>query len=282
MGHNLTGKEKIQQTLRVNTLKTTLSDIKYKFIKKGATFEKIQWLKDGFNIYGVNFSLGATLEYLLGQYSIQEAASQFPVEVMSPKPYENILDMCAAPGGKTSQIAAWMKNKGVLVAVDSNRKRAYSLENQLERCGVENGIVYWGDASEFDFGNEKFDRVLLDAPCSGNYVTDPNWFKKRKLVDIKKNSENQKKLLKSAMDNVKQNGVLIYATCSLEPEENEINIQWLLENYPIKLELFEGPGNPGLTNVLGNNLDKELEKTMRFWPELNNTQGFFIAKVVKK
>ena len=282
MGHILTGKEKTQQALRVNSLKTTLLDIKKEFFKKGAKFEKIQWLKEGFYINEVNFSLGSTIEYLLGYYSIQEAASQLPVEVMSPKPYEKILDMCAAPGGKTSQIAAWMKNKGVLAAIDSNRKRLYSLENHLERCGVINSIVYWGDSSEFNFGNDKFDRILLDAPCSGNYVTDSNWFKKRKLDDIKKNSENQKKLLKAAMYNIKQSGVIIYTTCSLEPEENEFNIQWLLENYPVKLELFEGPGSSGLKEIFGYKLNKELSKTMRFWPELTNTQGFYIAKVVKK
>lgn len=282
MGHELTGKEVTRQSLRVNTIKTSLPEIERRFINKKAEFEKINWLRDGFYISEVQFSLGSTIEYLLGYYSIQEAAAQLPVEVMAPRSFERILDMCSAPGGKTTQISAWMNNQGVLVAVDSSRRRLYSLENQLERCGVKNCIVYWGNSAEINYEANFFDKILLDAPCSGNFVTDQNWFKKRTLEDVKKNSDEQKKLLDSALKQLKSNGVLIYSTCSLEPEENENNIQWLLDNYPIELESFTGPGLPGLTEAFEYKFSKKLLKTMRLWPDINHTQGFFIAKVMKK
>jgi NOL1/NOP2/sun family putative RNA methylase len=282
MGHELTGNEITQQSLRVNTLKTTIAEVKQKFSNKNTTFEKIDWLRDGFNVAEAKFSLGATIEYLLGLYSIQEAAAQLPVEVMAPEPFEMVLDMCAAPGGKTTQISAWMNNQGVLIAVDSSRRRLYSLENHLERCGVQNCITFWGNAAEIDYGNIYFDKIMLDAPCSGNFVTDPYWFRKRTLKDISKNSEEQRKLLSAALRHLKHDGVLIYTTCSLEPEENEFNIQWILDNYSIELKSFAGPGSPGLTEWCEYQFSKELSKTMRFWPDINHTQGFYVAKVVKK
>ena len=280
LGHTLSGREKTRKAIRLNSLKAPENIIE-RLGSLGARLSKISFLHNGYYIDGSEFSLGASFEYLMGYYTLQEAASQFVVEVLDPQPGESILDTCAAPGIKTSQIAAHMENKGSITALDINRKRLYVLENSLERMGVENCIAYHGDILELDLGEQLFDRVVIDAPCSGNYVNDSNWFGKRTLNDVERNSENQENFLARGMDLLKPGGVLVYATCSLEPEENELNIDWLLEYYDAHLETFEGPGSPGLTQIFDTTLNSELVKTMRLWPEETGTQGFYIAKVVK-
>jgi len=263
----------------VNTLLTTHKSIQERLSDRGAKLSKIPWLKDGFAVDATPFSLGASFEYLLGLISIQEAAAQFAVETLEPQPGDKVLDMCAAPGGKTTQIAAWMKNKGILVAIDESRERLYALENNLERCCVECCLAYRGDANELGLGS--FDRVILDAPCSGNYVTDLNWFKKRTLKNVIDNSERQKRLLLSAIRNLKHGGTLIYTTCSLEPEENEVNVDWLINENLVEIKPLTGPGSPGLTEVDGKRLSQELEKTRRFWPDETGTQGFYVMKAIR-
>ena len=281
LGHELTGDERAQKALRVNTLKTDDAVLVERLRSLGASLRKIEYLRDGYAIEGSPFSLGASFEYLLGHYTIQEAASQFPVEVLGPQPGETVLDMCAAPGGKTTQIAAHMGNRGAVVAVDIDRSRLYALENSLERCGVENCIVYHSDVNELEFEEVRFDRVLLDAPCSGNYVIDEDWFNKRSLEDVEWNAERQRGLLDTAVGLLKAGGVLVYTTCSLETEENELTVKWLLDNHDVELEGIEGPGSPGIINVFGEKLDDDIARCMRFWPDETETQGFFVAKVVK-
>ena len=281
LGHTLSGREKTRKAIRLNTLKAP-EDIIERLGSLGAKLSKVSFLRDGYYVDGSEFSLGASFEYLLGYYTLQEAASQFVAEVLDPQPGENILDTCAAPGIKTTQIAAYMENMGTITAVDIDRRRMYALENSLERMGVENCVAYHGDIMELDFGDQLFDRVVIDAPCSGNYVNDSNWFGKRTLNDVDRNSEYQENFLSRGMELLKPGGVLIYATCSLEPEENELNIDWLLEYYDAHLEAFEGPGSPGISQIFDTTLNPELEKTMRFWPEETGTQGFYIAKVVKE
>jgi 16S rRNA C967 or C1407 C5-methylase (RsmB/RsmF family) len=184
MGHELRGDERTRRAIRVNTLLAAKEEVVARLEARGAKLTSIPWLRDGLHVEGGETSFGASFEYLLGLYSIQEAAAQFPVEVLAPAGGEVVLDMCAAPGGKTTQAAAWMGNRGVVVAVDVRRDRLYALENNLERTGVENCVAYNADAAALDYGGTTFDRILLDAPCSGNYVTDREWFKKRDIGDV--------------------------------------------------------------------------------------------------
>ncbi|MCX6649042.1 MAG: RsmB/NOP family class I SAM-dependent RNA methyltransferase [Candidatus Bathyarchaeota archaeon] len=281
MGHDLRGDERTRRAIRVNTLLARVEEVVAKLAARGAKLTPIPWLRDGLYIEGGESSAGSSFEYLLGLYAMQEAAAQFPVEVLAPAAGEVVLDMCAAPGGKTAQAAAWMGNKGTIVSVDVKRDRLYALENNLERLGVENCVAYCADAVELDYGGTLFDRVLLDAPCSGNYVTDREWFRKRDIGDVEKNSLEQRRLLGAAVGLLKQGGTLVYTTCSLEPEEDELNVQWLLENHDVKVEEVGGPGSPALTEVLGRSLSPEIAKCRRFWPDETGTQGFFVAKVVK-
>lgn len=281
LGHSLKGNEKTRKALRVNTLKISSVKLVEKLESLGVRLSEIEFVKDGFYIDRSPFSLGASFEYLMGFITMQEAAAQFPVLVLSPEEKDNVLDMCAAPGGKTTQIASFMKNKGVIVAIDKKKDRVYALENNLERSGVKNTVVYCMDVRTFVSEGILFDKILLDAPCSGNFMIDGDWFEKRDLEGIEKSAEMQKELIRKGISLLKKGGVMVYATCSLEPEENELNMQWMLENFDVKLEKIEGPGSEGLTEVLGKKLKPEISKCRRFWPDEMKTQGFFIAKIRK-
>jgi len=273
----------LKPSLRINSLKTTEEKIISRLKGLGVKLTKIQYTDFGY-YYESKFSLGATSEYLQGYYYMQEAASQLPPQVLEPKPGDTILDMCAAPGSKTTQIAQYMKNEGTLVALDSDTRRLFALRNNLERCGVTNAVLYKKD-SRFVFDLRlQFDKILLDAPCSGNYVVEQEFFTRKSVDGIRERSRLQKELLKAAIKVLKKNGTLVYSTCSLEPEENEMNIEWVLSKYPeMKLEQVNlDIGDDGLTEVFGKKLNPEIKKCRRFWPTKTNTEGFFIAKLVKK
>ena len=281
LGSDLSGDEKTPKAIRINPLKTTGTKLLEILSWQDVKLEKIPFLDYGYKVIESPFSLGASIEYLLGLYSLQETASQYPVQVLAPSPTDRVLDMASAPGGKTTQAAAYMQNKGVLVAIDINRNRLYATENNVERCGVTNTSIHHLDALNFP-DQPVFSKILLDAPCSGNYTTDRHWFKKRTEQDILRNAELQKQLLTKALKLLESGGTLVYSTCSLEPEENEYNIQWLLENHKVKLEPLDGPGSPALTTIFDTTIDDQISGCRRFWPDQTGTQGFFVAKVVKQ
>jgi len=284
LGEKVPQQVSLTQTLRVNTLRIEEDKLVKRLESLGVKLQKIPWLKHGYIAESAKFSLGAITEALLGYYYLQEAAAQAPVEVLDPKCEELVLDCCAAPGGKTTQIAQHMENKGSLIVLEKKSHRLPSLRNNLERMGVSNAAVYHMDSLKAEKLGLKFDKILLDAPCAGNYATDPEWFDKRMLDDIKHSAEFQRELLKTAISVLKPGGVLVYSTCSLEPEENELNMHWLLENNPgLVLEpVIAGQGDPGLTDVFGQRLHPSIANCRRFWPHKTNTEGFFIAKVRRR
>jgi NOL1/NOP2/sun family putative RNA methylase len=273
---------KPKYALRINTLKTNGSFMKSALEKKGVKLFPIPGVKNGF-WYEADFSLGATPEYLLGHYYLQEAASQLPVLALEPKAGDVVLDMAAAPGSKTTQLAQLMRDKGVIVALDSDHLRIDALRNNLERMGVSCAVVLKKDARFIADLKISFDKILLDAPCSGNFCIEEDFFAKRTLEDIRLKSRVQKDLLKAAYKVLKTGGTLVYSTCSLEPEEDEIVVDWFIKNYPnMHLETIDIPlGSPGVTSFEKNIFDKSLSLTRRFWPHKSLTQGFFIAKLVK-
>ncbi|MGV8141273.1 MAG: NOL1/NOP2/sun family putative RNA methylase [Candidatus Woesearchaeota archaeon] len=273
----------LKHSLRVNTLKISETEIIERLKGLGVKLTKIPYTDYGY-YYNAKFSLGATPEYLQGYYYLQEAASQLPPKVLAPKSEDTVLDMCAAPGSKTTQIAQYMKNNGTIIALDADPRRLFALRNNLERCGITNTILYKKDSRfVFDLGMQ-FDKILLDAPCSGNYVVEKEFFTKKSVDGIRERARLQKELLKSAIRVLKKGGTLVYSTCSLEPEEDEMNIDWVLSKYPeMKLEQTGlDIGDEGLTDVFGKKLNPEIKKCRRFWPEKTGTEGFFIAKMIKK
>ncbi len=270
---------KLPTTLRVNTLKTSAKEIISRLEKLGVKLEKIPFTKNGYKAES-KFSLGAITEFLLGYYYLQEAAAQLPVEVLDPKPTDIVLDCCAAPGGKTTQMAALMKNQGTIISYELKPHRIPSVLMNLERCGVTNTTVF---QENFAKATGQFDKILLDAPCAGNYLSQPDWFEKRTIEGIQTSSRIQKQLLKDAVSLLKPGGTLVYSTCSLEPEENELNMQWAIENLPVRLEKVNLLiGDPGLTNVFGQKLDASIANCRRLWPHKTKTEGFFIAKMVRQ
>jgi len=272
----------LSPSIRINTLKTNAKTLVSRLDKQGAALEKIPFTKHGYTVKG-DFPVGSSVEYLLGYYYIQEAAAQLPAIVLNPQPDDTILDCCAAPGGKTTQMAQLMHNHGRIIAYELKDKRLLGLCSNLERMGITNTVAFGGDFAKVRKTGLTFDKVLLDAPCSGNYVTDDKWFSKRSLSGIQTSSKIQKRLLRNACEMLKVGGTLVYSTCSLEPEENELNMDWAINNLPLTLEKFNLPlGDPGLTRVLGQELDKSVSHCKRFWPHKTNTEGFFIAKLVKQ
>jgi len=271
---------KPKQAIRINTMNSNRDTVVKRLESLGIVLEKIPFLEDGYWISKSKFSVGATAEYLLGLYSIQEAAAQIPVTLFTELEDKMVLDACASPGGKTVQLANLMKNSGVIVALELKQRKMFALANQLERTRVKNTAVYNMDAREASKLNMKFDCVLLDVPCSGNYVTDKVWFSKRTIEDMKRNARRQRQILTETAKVTKDGGEIVYATCSLEPEENELNIDWAIGALNVEVEEINCHGEKGLTNVFGKELDRSIEKCRRIWP--NQTQGFFVCKLRKQ
>jgi len=267
-------------SIRINTMNSNRDDAVHRLESLGIVLDKIPFLEDGYWISKSEFSVGATAEYLLGLYSIQEAAAQIPATLFTELEDKTVLDACASPGGKTVQLANLMNNSGVIVALELKQRKMFALANQLERSRVKNTVVYQMDAREASRLNIKFDRVLLDVPCSGNYVTDKGWFSRRTLKDVERNARRQRQILTEAVKVTKDNGEIVYATCSLEPEENELNINWAIETLNLEVEEIKCHGEKALTNVFGRELDSSTEKCRRIWP--GQTQGFFVCKLRKQ
>jgi len=273
------GEFELKPSIRINTMNAEEKSVVKRLESQGVELEKIPFVESGYWVRRSGFSIGATTEYLLGLCSIQEAAAQIPATLFTRLKNETVLDACAAPGGKTVHLADLMQNTGAIVALDIDRRRLRALSNQLERCHTKNTVVYQLDAREASRLNIKFDRILLDVPCSGNYATDRSWFKRRTLTDVERNAKLQRELLAGAFRVAKVGGEIIYATCSLEPEENELNIDWAIRTHKLEIEEIDCPGENGLTNVFGKQLDKSIEKCRRIWPD--PTQGFFVCKLKK-
>jgi NOL1/NOP2/sun family putative RNA methylase len=270
----------LKPSIRINTINTDKDDAVKRLESLGIGLKRIPFLEDGYWIGKSKFSVGATAEYLLGLYAIQEAAAQIPATLFTEPVEKTVLDACASPGGKTVQLANIMENSGIIIALEIKRRRLFALSNQLERNRVKNTIVYQMDAREAVKLNMKFDMVLLDVPCSGNYVTDREWFNKRTVKDVRRNARRQRQILTEATKIIKDNGEIVYATCSMEPEENELNIDWATGTLNLQVEEIKGYGEKGLTNVFGKKLDSSVEKCKRIWPD--KTQGFFVCKLRKR
>ncbi|MEM3596742.1 MAG: RsmB/NOP family class I SAM-dependent RNA methyltransferase [Candidatus Bathyarchaeia archaeon] len=268
---------KLRQAIRINTINTGGWDIVERLEALGIELEKISFLENGYWVKKAKFSVGATTEYLLGMYSIQEAAAQIPVTLFANLRNKTVLDACAAPGGKTVQLADLMGNTGVIVALDVKKRRLAALANQLERCNVKNTIVYCLDARKSSRLKMKFDRVLLDVPCSGNFVTDVEWFRRRTLNDVQRNARLQREMLAEAVKVLAEDGEIVYSTCSLEPEENELNVDWAVKTLGLETEKINCYGEKSPTNIFGKKLDSQIENCRRIWP--GETQGFFVCKL---
>lgn len=232
--------------------------------------------------------LGNSIEHLLGYYYVQELCSMTSVMALDPKPYEFILDLCASPGSKTTQIAAKMQNTGTLIANDLKLDRIAILASNLEKAGVSNAIITKNDSinlcSRFQKERIKFDKILLDAPCSGEGTlrSSPKTFQMWNYKIVQKLSRQQKKMIAFALKCLKSGGTLVYSTCTHSPEENEEVINFALKNFPVKIEHITLPlkCRPGIMNWENETFNPEVLNSCRIYPQDNDTEGFFVCKLI--
>ena len=279
--------------LRTNTLRTNRRSLATALINRGVRLQPVgKWSKVGLQVFETSVPLGATPEYLAGHYILQAASSFLPVMALAPQSGERILDMAAAPGGKTTYISALMRNTGAVFANDSNRKRAKGLIGNIHRMGVKNSIVCNYDAQKaFPKILGGFDRILLDAPCSGTGVIgkDPSVKTSKNERDFQLLPHMQKQLILAAIDSVDHNsktgGYIVYSTCSVTVEENEQVVQYALRKRPnvkiVETGIQDGFGTEGFRSFEGKKFDENMNKTRRWYPHKENVDGFFVSKLKK-
>ncbi|CAD7014611.1 unnamed protein product [Ceratitis capitata] len=276
-------------TIRTNSLKTRRRDLAAALINRGVNLDPLgKWTKVGLVVYSSQVPLGATPEYLAGHYMIQGASSLLPVMALAPQENERVLDMCSAPGGKGSHIASIMKNTGVLFANDANRERIKAVVANFHRLGVINAIISCEDGCKFRNVMTGFDRILLDAPCTGTGVVakDPSVKSTKNEVDVQRCYNLQRKLLLTAIDCVdaksKTGGYIVYSTCSVLPEENEWVIDYALKKRNVKLvPTGLDFGVEGFTKYRQYRFHPSLNLTRRYYPHTHNMDGFYVAKLKK-
>jgi len=278
-------------TIRTNTLKTRRRDLAQALISRGVNLDPIgKWSKVGLVVYSSSVPLGATPEYLGGHYILQGASSLIPVMALAPQEGEKVLDMAAAPGGKTSHIAAIMKNTGFILANDAKKERTKAIVGNLHRLGITNTTVCSEDGKNLPKIMQKsFDRVLLDAPCSGTGVVakDSSVKTSKDYKDMGKVTKLQKELIVAAIDCLKPNspsggGYLVYSTCSILPEENESVVDYILKKRHVKL-VSTGLdfGEEGFVKFRQNRYHPSMKLCRRYYPHTHNMDGFFVAKIRK-
>lgn len=265
-------------TLRVNTLKSRVEDIKSEFSKLNISFREVIWNKEAFIIENLNgLDLRKLEMYERGEIYLQSLSSMIPPIIVEPKPGESILDMAAAPGGKTTQMFNLSDGKAMITACEKNKIRADRLKYNLEKQGANKVTVMVEDARKLD-DFFSFDKILLDAPCSGSgtiNIEDENLAKTFTKELINRSVRTQKELIKKAVKVLKVGGELIYSTCSVLKEENEGVIKEVLsrgnmEIVPISREMF-------LDIPL---LPVDIDGTICVCPD-ELYEGFFIAKLRK-
>jgi len=230
--------------------------------------------------------LGNSVEHLLGYFYVQEISSMLPIFALGPKPGEFVLDLCASPGSKTTQMAAMMENSGTIIANDIKLDRVKILNANLERCGVTNVIITRNDGvglcSRLAKRGFKFDKILLDVPCSGEGTlrSSPKTFKMWNHKVVKKLSREQKKLFAFAVKCLKPGGEIVYSTCTHSPEENEEVVGFALKNFPLEAEKVNLPlkCRPGLKEWEGHVFDYGVCNACRIYPQDNDSEGFFVSK----
>ncbi len=286
--------EESPKSIRVNTLKITPEDLREKLEKKGwkidqpfKNYPEIMIIKEKLQ----PGELGRALEHLLGYFYVQEIASMLPVLALNPQKDETILDLCSAPGSKTSQIAARMENTGTIIANDLKLGRIKILASNLERCGVMNTIITKKDGialcKRLEKENFKFDKILIDAPCSGEGTirSVPATLQMWSLKKVQSLSRLQKALFSSAIGILKVGGEIVYSTCTHAPEENEEVLDFILKEFKnVKIEKISLPvkSREGLQKWQDKEYLEEIKYSCRIYPQdKNNTEGFFVSKIKK-
>jgi len=254
--------------------------------KYGITLEHVESVPHAYRIVeGANVT-GKTLEFILGKYYIQSLSSMIPPIVLNPSSSDRVLDLCAAPGSKTTQLAEMMCNTGTLIANEVSTDRLKSLVFNVDKMNLANtGILHGRGELLSTVYQNYFDKVLVDAPCSALGITQKkgevsNWWNENKLVTF---TEMQMKLLVAAIKSCKEGGEIVYSTCTLSVEENELMLNRILQKYPVELVEVTLPvkSRAAMSSVENNILHHTVPLAHRIVPWEINSEGFFVAKLRK-
>lgn len=273
----------LRRSIRVNTLKISVARFLAQIAGYGWQLTPVPWCNEGFWITREDESLplGSVAEHLSGLFYIQEASSMLPVTALfdAVSDASAIMDMAAAPGSKTTQIAARMNNQGVILANEFSASRVKVLHANISRCGVSHTALTHFDARVFGPAlPEMFDAILLDAPCSGEGVIrkDADAMKNWTLESTADIAATQRDLLDSAFHALKPGGTLVYSTCTLNQIENQQVIAWLLKRYPGAVEITP------LNDLFDDAAQAATpEGYLHVFPQLFDSEGFFVARLRK-
>ena len=272
------------KSFRANTLKASVREVKSRMESYGFSLRQVPWYPDAF--ISSSPEIGSTLEHFLGHIYVQELTSMLPaLTVNEIRKAGLVLDACAAPGSKATQLAALMDNRGTLVANDLDYQRIKALKFNLERCGCLNAVITNQDLRYYP-EKQEFGAILLDAPCSseGTIRKNPSLLSRWSENDILSKAGLQRQLILKAYGLLSPGGTLVYSTCTFAPEENEGVLDFLLSKTEAKIQEVKIPGlktSRGIEEFRGKKFSREVKKAVRVWPHQNDTDGFFLAKLVK-
>ena len=271
--------------LRVNSLKIEPDSLVQMLGKKGIHLKKVDESHETFYLAPELKGPGSLLEYFLGYIHPQALTSCLVPLVLSPKQDSLVLDMCASPGGKTAQCAQLMENRGLVVANELYWNRHIPLSNTLARLGILNTVLTAYQAQEFPL-REKFNYILADVPCTGEgrYRVNGGKYRYGGHRGRPLLRELQKKIIIRGFDLLKDDGEMVYSTCTYSPEENESVIDYLLKErdavlLPIEIDFHH---EPGLLTWIKERYDKQLQRAVRFYPHQIDSVGFFMARICRK
>jgi 16S rRNA (cytosine1407-C5)-methyltransferase len=271
-------------SLRVNTLKMSASALLRFFRENGVKHRRLSWCTDAFVLTELRERdvVGWAL-YREGRIYLQSVSSMVPALALSPLPGERVLDLAAAPGSKTTQMAALMENRGNILANEPDPVRAERLafNLRLQGCAIVETRVGRGEGLGKMLA-ESFDRALLDAPCSGEgrfAVREPRTHRSWSERTVRECARLQRKLFSSAVRALRIGGTLVYSTCTLNLEENERVVQWALENLPVAVEKCP-LSIPGAYAGMARGLDARIASAIRIFPD-GEREGFFVCRLRK-
>ena len=264
----------------VNPLKTNPEAVAKILQSRNLQFEPLKWYENAFRVHHWQ-KPGSTLAFAVGWYNLQEEIALSAVKTLDPQPGEKVLDLCAAPGGKTVQIATQLQGSGMVIANEMQVSRLSPLRSLLDRMGLSNVIMTNYDGRCIPLKNHSFDRVLVDAPCSGEGTLRKSKINQHNPRYTRQIATTQQQLLHRALQLVKPGGIIVYSTCTFAPEENEAVIDAVLgdRGWLESATIPELTAMVGLRHWEGQTFRDDLRHAQRYFPHFNNTGGFFVARI---
>lgn len=275
-----------RRAVRVNRFKTTTDEIQKRFDALGFPLEPVPWSEEAFFVQegeDDERTLGHVFEHQAGLVFVQAPVSTLPVEALDPQPGDRVLDMAAAPGGKATHIAERLNGEGLVVANDVHPGRVNNLISNLDQAGVPNAIASRFNGCRLTWPIT-FDKVLVDAPCTTLGSMHESWDPIRRFTMDRARgfAGTQRSLLKSAFHATREGGEIVYATCTLEPVENEGVVSWFLDTFPVEILPFDpGIGQEGRAHVAGEEYHSSVEEAVLVFGDQVGSESFFVARFKK-